>query len=130
MEACIVICRVVKPKARKGKILFINAVGEVTRERAQSFLTDGHIERIVRVYERFRDEPGLARVVPVEEIRAREGNLSIPLYVAPPVLVDSSSSEEGDTALSTALAGWLESSGQVRRSLSALLANGPSPKHR
>jgi len=47
MEACVVICRTAKPKARKGRILFINAVNEVTRERAQSFLTDEHIERIV-----------------------------------------------------------------------------------
>ena len=29
-----------KSRKRKGKIQFINAVNEVTRERAQSFLTD------------------------------------------------------------------------------------------
>ena len=62
MEACVVICRAAKPKARKGKVLFINAVNEVTRERAQSFLTDDHIERIVQAYEQFKDEPGLTRV--------------------------------------------------------------------
>src|SRR5260221_2138742 len=50
MEACVVICRTAKPKARKGKIQFINAVNEVTRERAQSFLTDDHIERIIKSY--------------------------------------------------------------------------------
>ena len=33
MEACVVICRTAKPEARKGRILFINAVSEVTRER-------------------------------------------------------------------------------------------------
>jgi type I restriction enzyme M protein len=82
MEACVVICRTAKPKAR-GKILFINAVNEVTRERAQSFLTDDHIERIVNAYEKFKDEPGFTRVVTLEEIRAKDGNLSIPLYVAP-----------------------------------------------
>lgn len=38
MEACVVICRTDKPEARKNKILFINAVNEVSRERAQSFL--------------------------------------------------------------------------------------------
>ncbi len=58
MEACVVICRTAKPKARKNKILLINAVNEVTRERAQSFLTDDHIKRIVRAYEQFKDEPG------------------------------------------------------------------------
>ena len=34
MEACIVVCRISKPRERRGKILFINAVNEVTRERA------------------------------------------------------------------------------------------------
>ena len=74
MEACVVICRMNKPKARRGRILFINAVNEVTRERAQSFLTDDHIERIVDVYQRFKDEPDLhasflsRRSVPIAEI--------------------------------------------------------------
>lgn len=33
MEACIVICRTVKPLNRRNKILFINAVNEVTRKK-------------------------------------------------------------------------------------------------
>ena len=57
MEACVVICRTTKPKARKGRILFINAVNEVTRERAQSFLTDDHIERIADGTQHSRTNP-------------------------------------------------------------------------
>ena len=38
MEACIMICRMNKPANRKNKVLFINAVHEVTRERAQSYM--------------------------------------------------------------------------------------------
>jgi type I restriction enzyme M protein len=122
MEACVVFCRAAKPKARKGKILFINAVNEVTRERAQSFLTDDHIERIVRAYEQFKDEPGLARVATLEEIRAKDGNLSIPLYVAPAGNGESNASPAADTAsLPSALASWLESSRKVRDSLHNLL---------
>ena len=82
MEACVVICRAAKPVARRGKVLFINAVNEVTRERAKSYLTDEHIERIVQPYEQFADEPGFARVASLGEMRARDGNLSILLYVA------------------------------------------------
>jgi len=67
--------------ARQGKILFINAVNEVTRERAQSFLTDEHLQRVVRAYQDFKDEPGFTRAAPIEEIRAKDGYLSIPLYV-------------------------------------------------
>jgi type I restriction enzyme M protein len=82
MEACVVICRALKPEGRRNKILFINAVNEVTRERAQSFLTDEHIGRIVNAYERYEDEPTFTCVAPLDTIRARDGVLSIPLYVA------------------------------------------------
>jgi type I restriction enzyme M protein len=56
MEACVVVCRSAKPKARRNRSLSVNAVNEVTRERAQSFLTEDHIQRILRTYERFVDE--------------------------------------------------------------------------
>jgi type I restriction enzyme M protein len=55
MEACIVICRTERLEQRRGKVLFINAVNEVTRERSQSFLTDEHLERIVNAYYDFAD---------------------------------------------------------------------------
>ena len=122
MEACVVICRTAKPKARKNKILLINAVNEVTRERAQSFLTDDHIERIVQAYEQFKDEPGFTRVATLEEIRAKDGNLSIPLYVAPAANGGSEANPSPDDAsLPEALAGWLESSRKVRDSLHTLI---------
>lgn len=81
MEACIVICRTAKPADRRGKVLFINAVNEVTRENAQSFLRLAHQERIVAAYEAFRSEPGFATVAAEKQILDRDGNLSIPLYV-------------------------------------------------
>ena len=90
--------------------------------------TDDHIERIVQAYEKFKDESGLARVASLEEIRVKDGNLSIPLYVAPQAMVDSPSGEESNKSLPTALAAWLESSAWVRAALSELLTNGPSPK--
>jgi len=121
MEACVVVCRTQKPKNRRGKILFINAVNEVTRERAQSFLTDEHLQRVVRAYQDFKDEPGFTRVVPINEIRAKEGNLSIPLYVGGETQAQTDAAAESATsALPDALAGWLESSSIVRSSLSAL----------
>ena len=81
MEACIVVCNRSKPAARKGKVLFIDAVNEVTRERAQSFLKPEHQQRILAAYKAFADEPGFAKVATLAEIAAKEGNLSIPLYV-------------------------------------------------
>jgi type I restriction enzyme M protein len=128
MEACVVICRMAKPKARKGRILLINAVNEVTRERAQSFLTDDHIERIVRAYERFKDESGFTRVATLEEIRAKDGNLSIPLYVASCNGQTETEVRSVSASLEDSLSAWLESSCAVRESVSELLTNGPSPR--
>ncbi len=81
MEACIVVCRSRKPPERAGKVLLIDAVREVTRERAQSFLTPDHITRIVGAYRAYRDQEGFAAVVTKEEVAERDDNLSIPLYV-------------------------------------------------
>ena len=122
MEACVVICRTTKPKARRGRILFINAVNEVTRERAQSFLTDDHIERVLQAYERFQDEPGFTRVVTLEEIRAKDGNLSIPLYIAPEATpVQQAALANRANGLPDALSAWLASSTALRQSLQGLL---------
>ena len=121
MEACVVVCRSSKPKARRGKILLINAVNEVTRERAQSFLTDTHIERIVRAYETFADEPGFTRVATLNDIRAKEGNLSIPLYVGSGPKAEQERADYKVGGLEKALSDWLTSSRKVRGSLEALL---------
>ena len=81
MESCIVVCRSKKPAERASKVLFVDAVNEVTRERAQSFLTDDHIDRIVHTFRTFEPEDGFATVETLDAIAERNSNLSIPLYV-------------------------------------------------
>ena len=81
MEACVVICRSMKPKEHKNKTLLIHAVKEVHKERSQSFLKPEHQARILSAYKSFSDEPGFAAVVGREELLANDGRLSIPLYV-------------------------------------------------
>jgi type I restriction enzyme M protein len=127
MEACIVICRATKPKARKGKILFINAVDEVTRERAQSFLTDDHIESIARAYKTFKNEAGFAQVGTLDDIRAQDFSLSIPLYVAPA----TANGEKGvpdRTALKSVLDDWLKSQREMVNALRQILSDLKVPK--
>lgn len=122
MEACVVVCRTQKPKARRGKILFINAVNEVTRKRAQSFLTDDHLQRVVRAYQGFKDEPGFTRVVPIEEIRAKEGSLNITLYIGSETQAQTdAAAENATTGLPIALAAWLKGSAGVRSALCSLM---------
>lgn len=126
MEACIVICRTRKPDARRGRVLFVNAVDEVARERAQSLLAEEHIARITGVYKRFADEPRFAQVATLEQIRAQNGNLSIPLYVSANGPPDTA---EADTrgALADALEGWLSSRAALTESLRAVLPDLPLP---
>ena len=84
MEACVVVCRSRKPEPRRGKVLFIDAVDEIARERAQSFLRPEHQRHILDAYRAFTDEPGFAAVVPLADVLAKDGSLSIPLYVKKP----------------------------------------------
>ncbi len=114
MEACVVICRMNKPKARRGRTLFINALSEVTRERAQSFLTNAHIERIVDAYQRFKDEPGLARVVPLVEICSNGGNLSIPMYIASGEPASENSPADSANNFGDSVSNWIDSTLDVR----------------
>ncbi len=121
MEACIVVCRKSKPPKQRKKVLFINAVNEVTRERAQSFLTDEHIDRIVKAYRDYRDVEGFARVVSLEEIRSHAHNLSIPLYVRPENGNAAATSADGDRRpLADVIADWLRSSTALRKSMDEL----------
>ena len=125
MEACVVICRIIKPEKRRNKILFINAVSEVTRERAQSFLTIKNIERITKAYEQFQDEPNFTHIASLEEIRNKNGTLSIPLYVA-----TTNTSYIGEsrpkTSLPVALDNWIFLRKAVAESLSKILPDIPS----
>lgn len=81
MEACILVCRTRKTPARAGRILFVDAVREVARERAQSFLRPQHQERILSAYRTFADEAGFAHVATLADVAAQGYSLSIPLYV-------------------------------------------------
>ena len=82
MEAVVVTLRAMKPPEHKGKVLFINAVNEVARERAQSFLRDSNQKRILSAYQGFADELGFSAVATLKQIAEKDFNLSIPRYVA------------------------------------------------
>lgn len=81
MEACVVVCRTQKPEGRRGKVLLIDAVGEVTRERSLSYLKPEHQARVLGAYKAFTSEPSFAQVTTLEDIAKQNYSLSIPLYV-------------------------------------------------
>ena len=114
MEACVVICRTHKHKDRKGNVLFINAVDEVSRQQAQSFLSDEHISRIANSYKAFEPEDGFSAIATIEEILAKNGNLSIVTYVRPP------KTKEDSVDVSAALQKWRITSAEVRNAADGL----------
>ncbi|MYB24253.1 MAG: SAM-dependent DNA methyltransferase [Acidimicrobiia bacterium] len=115
MEACIVVCRSKRLAERAGKVLFIDAVNEVTRERAQSFLTDDHIDRIVQTFRSFESEDGFAAVTRVDAIADVDNNLSIPLHV-------DRVGARPDHDLGAALVEWRQSASELRSATHALFA--------
>ena len=88
MEACIMICRMKKRPERRGQVLFINAISEVERKNAQSYLEDRHIQRIATAYKNYCNDGDFARIATIQDIADNNFSLSIPLYVKPEVSKD------------------------------------------
>ncbi len=88
MEACIMICRMNKKPERRGQVLFINAVNEVERKNAQSYLEERHIGRIADAYKNYCNEDNFAKVATIRDIEDNNFSLSIPLYVKSEVKED------------------------------------------
>lgn len=83
LAACVLILRRMKPAATRGKVLFVNGEKLFKRGRTQNTLEPEHAETLLNAYRAFTDEPGLARVATLADIKANGFNLNIPLYVAP-----------------------------------------------
>jgi len=83
MSSCVVVCRMNKQPEKKGKILFIDAYEEVTREKTQSFIEEHHRTKIVSAYRNFKDIENFAKVVTNDEVLANDANLNLPLYILP-----------------------------------------------
>ena len=66
----------------KGKILFINAVDEVKREKTISTLEEQHIEKIFKAYKEYKNVEGFAKVVSNEDILNNGATLNISQYVS------------------------------------------------
>ena len=114
MEACIYICRANKPAERKNKILFINAVKEVTRRNGESFLEEQHIQKIVDAYNGYTDVDNFCTVADREQIVHNEFNLNVSLYAYANVV------ERNVVDLKSALGDWQEQHSVVMQNINAL----------
>lgn len=118
MEACIMICRTNKTPENRGKVLFINAVKEVTRKNAESFLEDEHIAKIANAYDDYESISGFAKKATIKDIENNGYSLSIPLYVNEQTEVK----QEEVYDLKTCCQDWLKSSNEMRKNYKELVA--------
>ena len=75
-----------KANTRKNRIIFINASQEFEPHpevKKLNRLGENNIRRIVEVFRAFREEEGFSRVVALGEIREKDYNLNVTMYVAP-----------------------------------------------
>ena len=117
MEACIMICRARKPMQAKGRVLFINAVNEVTRKNAASNLEPRHIAKILDVYAKRTSDGAFSYDAPKEEIVGRNYNLAITLYAHAPT-----ASERQTISLDDAIAAFSRSSAEAHITLEGFAA--------
>ncbi len=108
MEACLLVCRWDKPKERKGKVLFINAVKEVTRQSASSFLDENQVSKIHKAFTEFKNVSGFAKVVSNADVLANKSNLSISLYVS------EATNGNGEKKLHDVVDSWLANSTELK----------------
>ena len=81
MEACILICNKKKPDVLRKKILFINALKEITRKNGESYLEKEHIEKISSAFHYAKDIDSFSKVVDSSDIEANDYDLTIQKYV-------------------------------------------------
>ena len=81
MESCIVVCNKNKPKERKGKILFINGLNEVVEETNTSHLSEDNIKSLYTLFKDYKNKPKYSYVASLDEVKEKEYNLNVPLYV-------------------------------------------------
>lgn len=116
MEACVIICRMEKITERKKKILFINAINEITVEKTQSFIEDHHRKKILDVYHSFREIEGFSKVISNEEIHSNQSRLKISDYI------HNNHHVLGDEPLEDLIDDWTRSTQEARHALDALIA--------
>ena len=113
MEACILLCRSNKPIERKNKILLIKATDLVERKNSESYLTEGHINIIVNLYNKFIDIDGRSKVISTSDIPTNKYTISPKFYVK---TIDGSDSENISVLLNT----WKSHSESLRSSINTL----------
>ena len=120
MVSCLLIKNNNKPKERKGKVLFIQAVNEIRSEKTMSYLNNKHITKIQNAYKNFLNEEWFSSVIYNNKIlEDKNARLNIQLYV------EKKKRDQGN--FGDILADWNKKSLELNNSMSELfktLKNG------
>lgn len=114
MEACLLVTNNHKPDARKGKVLFINAVKEVKQDKTIAMLEERHIQKILNGYRAYETVDNFCVAVELDEILQNGASLNVSLYLSN---VDRSIETK---PLEEVLKEWEESSQNLKVSMEEL----------
>lgn len=117
MEACVLICNNHKRDELFNKILYINAVDEVTRKNGESFLEDKHIKAIKDSYFKLLNKEKFSRIVPYKEIEGNDFDLSIQKYIFRNQVIS-----EGIRTFDEEYVDWDRDQMQLNKNLEAFIA--------
>ena len=81
LSPCFLIIRNLKPAEHSARILMIDATKILTQKRAQNILCPEDVDRIYKLYADYHDVEDYAKVVTLEDVKAKEYNLSPNRYV-------------------------------------------------
>ena len=81
LSPCFLVLRWVKPHGRERKTIMIDGSKILTKQRAQNILSDGDVDRLYRLYADFKDVEDFAKVVTIDDIAAKDYDLSVNKYV-------------------------------------------------
>jgi type I restriction enzyme M protein len=114
MEACLLVTNTNKSADKKGKVLIVNAVKEVRQDKNISFLETNHIARIYQAYQAFKDQEGFCKLVSIDDVLKHNASLNMALYVS------NVEAKGEEITLDEAVKNWLQSSEQVKNSMTEL----------
>lgn len=81
LSPCFLIIRNLKPAEHSARILMIDATKILTQKRAQNILSQEDVDRIFQLYTEYKDVEDYAKVVTLDDVKAKEYNLSPNRYV-------------------------------------------------
>ena len=81
LSPCFLIIRKMKPAAHSARVLMIDGTKILTQKRAQNILEQKDVDRLYELYANYENVEDFSQVVTLEEIAAKEYDLSPNKYV-------------------------------------------------